>query len=763
MRRWLQRILGIITACGLAAGCKQQMFLSKECFTEASATLPAQNLDTDFGIGNAPLMSPTKTPPTVDDPDRPPRHLTLREAIATALENGSVSDQQGGFLTGLVNDTLVSAAGGFTSTQNLNTQIDRVKAIALYPAIAGANLEASLSRFDPQWVTAMNWSTTDNIQQGLASFTNGNTGQFSTSIIKGLSTGGVASMTFNNNYRQLNGNVPNAISPLYESRVDIGFEQPLWRDYGTDINQVLARFPSFNGTSAAAAAAAYNSRQNSGNNLGVGTEGILIARIRVEQQRAEFERRVHNLLIGVEAAYWKLYQAYGRLVTFEYMEKLAHRAWHINNAKFVAGTIGPKDFHPFRAQYEEFQGERLQALGNVLEAERNLRGFMGLPGEDGFRLVPIDAPTLAPYQPNWEASVQMALMQKPELAIARDNLRAAQFALVSQKNFLKPDLRFSARYSPVGFGTRLDGNGSLTDGAGIPRSDNALRSLAGGDFNDWNLGFTLSMPLGFRLEHAAVRAARLQLAQSYYLLSDTENKLVRSMQKDYGKISEWYSLIQKRDQERESYAKSVSALAKEVDVGKITSYVLLDLQRRLATAQVKEFEAIAEYNIALAAFEFKKGNILKHNNVMIAEGPLPECAEVRAIDHEKERAKAIILRERPRSIQMPSIFTTQSHGTLGPVDLPPDVSHLVPSTYSSIVMPVGATQNVVTPATNVAGPSPVEPVNSLPVFRSVPKGPAAGSSLSIQPANDTGPPVIDRVEPASTPVLMTPLRVTPPK
>src|SRR6187401_1074895 len=142
MRRWLQRILGIIAACGLAAGCKQQMFLSKECFTEASATLPAANLDTDFGIGNAPLMSPTKTPPTVDDPDRPPRYLTLREAIATALENGSVSDQQGGFLTGLVNDTLVSAAGGFTSTQNLNTQIDRVKAIALYPAIAGANLEA---------------------------------------------------------------------------------------------------------------------------------------------------------------------------------------------------------------------------------------------------------------------------------------------------------------------------------------------------------------------------------------------------------------------------------------------------------------------------------------------------------------------------------------------------------------------------------------------------------------------------------------------
>lgn len=720
--------------------------------------LPAVNIESDYALGNTPLMSPTKSPATVNDPDRPSRHLTLREAIATALENGSVSDLNGNSLNGTVNDFLPT----FSTGAAFNSQTDRVKALALNPAIAGANLEASLSRFDAQWVSTMNWSTTDNIQQGLASFTNGNTGQVSTSIIKGLASGGVAAVTFNNNYRQLNGSVPNAISPLYESRLDFGFEQPLWRDYGSDINQVLARFPSFNGTSAASAAAAYNSRQNSGNNLGVGTEGILISRIRIDQQRAEFERRIHNLLINVETAYWRLYQAYGRLVTFEDMEKLAHKAWYINYAKYSAGTIGPKDYNPFLGQYKEFKGERVAAMGNVLEAERNLRGLMGLPGEDGTRLIPVDEPTLAPYQPSWDASVQMALMQKPELAIARENLRAAQFTLVSQKNFLRPDLRFSARYSPVGYGTRLDGNGSLNDGAGIPRTDNAFRSLSQADFNDWNLGLTLSMPLGFRMEHAAVRAARLQLAQSYYLLTDSENRLVRAMQKDYGKISEWYELIQTRNGERDAYAKAVAALAKEVDVGKVTIYILLDLQRRLATAQVKQFESIAEYNIALASFEHKKGNILKHNNVMIAEGPLPECAEVRAIEHEQERAKAIVLRQRPSSIQIPSIFTTPPQGPPVQVDLPPEVAHLVAPSYSSMVTPVSGSQVAPASATNNPPTMTIEPVDSLPVFRSVPKGPSVAPSNSIQPAGNIGPPVIDRVEstPTATPAL-SPLRVTP--
>ncbi len=729
------------------------MFLSKDCFEQASELLPAANLETDYTLGESPLYGTVKSPATAIDPDRPARHLSLREALAIALENGSVSDNNGGQITGIVSDQLPQ----FSTGAGFNAQTDRVKALALNPAISGANLEASLSRFDAQWVTAMNWTTTDNIQQGLASFQNGSTSNFSSSIVKGFSSGGVASVTSNTNYRQLNGNVPNAISPLYEQRLDFGFEQPLWRDYGVDINQVLARFPSFNGTSAASAAASYNARQNAGNTLGVGTEGILISRIRIDQQRAEFERRIHNMLINVEASYWRLYQAYGRLYSFEEVMRIAHKSWLTNHAKFIAGVTGPANYYPIRGQYEEFRGERVSALGAVLQAERNLRGLIGIPVEDGTRLVPIDTPTLAPYQPNWEASVQMALMQKPELAIARDNLRAAQFTLVSQKNFLKPDLRFVARYSPVGFGTRLDGNGSLTDGAGLPRSDNAFRSLSDGVFADWNLGFTLSMPLGFRMEHAAVRVTRLQLAQSYYLLQDSEQRVVRALSGDYQKMAEWYQLIEARRAERKAYADSVEARFKEFAVGRTTvADFLLEAQRRLATAQVKEYEAIAEYNIALASFEYRKGNILKHNNVMIAEGPLPACAEVRAVEHEKERAKAFILREKPAPIQTPGRLVNKVNDLPVRLDVPveasqqmaaPNYSPSAAPSYSPMVTPANSGIQGVSsppPSDNNLGIPAIQPVNSLPTFRPVPTTTSAVTPTQDRAIASAGLPVVDR-------------------
>jgi outer membrane protein TolC len=751
----------MVLACGAATGCKQQMFLDKQCFDEASALLPPPAVETDFTAGDTPMMGQVKSPATLIDPDRPTRFLTLREAFAIALENGSVSDA-GGFgsqINGIVNDALPSFATG----SGFNAQTDRVKALALNPAIAGANLEASLSRFDAQWVTAMNWSATDNIQQGLASFQNGDAATFQSSIVKGLASGGVASMSFTNNYKTLNQIPVNALSPLYESRLDIGFEQPLWRDFGTDINQVLARFPSFNGTSASSAAASYNSRQNAGNNLGVGTEGILISRIRIEQQRAEFERRVHNLLVNAEVAYWRLYQAYGRLYSFEEVMRIAHKAWLTNHAKFVAGTIGPANYYPIRGQYEEFRGERMAALGNVLEVERNLRGILGLPVEDGTRLVPIDAPTMAPYQPNWDASVQMALMQKPELAIARENLRANQYTLVSQKNFLKPDLRAFGRYSPVGFGNRLDGNGQFDQAPNVGRTDNALRSLAGGDFADWSLGLTLSMPLGFRMEHAAVRFARLQLAQSYYLLQDAEQRTIRSLSKDYQKMSEWYSLIEARRAERKAYADSVEARFREFAVGKTTvADFLLEAQRRLATAQVKEYEAIAEYNIALSSFEYRKGNIMKHNNVVIAEGALPVCAEVRAVDHEQERARAHILRERPTPLGTPARLAGQVGELPRELNVPSDIPQMVTPNFSQTktspaAAPVNAGPNF------GPGVSMVQPVDGTPVFRSVPQGRVSSGPVSAAPE------IVNIPSGASQPSLtangltstVAPLRATP--
>lgn len=672
MLHWRAKLLGLmLLMCGLASGCKQPLFMAEQDLQGlGKSMLLPPNLEHDPTDAILPQLDAKRpAPPTVNFPDRPPWPISLEEALAYGLEHGTTNSRQP--FSGLVDDTLGTMSApspGFGG--QYNGESETVRVLSLHPAMAYTSIETLASRYDVQFVSSALFSNIDSVQQGFQSFQNGMGTSVANSFVKALPTGGVANVSWLNEYKLLS-NPPTGtfgvLNPSYTSRLVFGYDQPLWRDFGVDINQMLGRHPTTSPFSPLgrdnAAGSAFAGRQNG---LSAGNEGILVARIRYNQRKAEFERQMNALVLNVEVAYWNLYQAYGELYANEEVLRIAHKSWMINKAKFDVSTKGPGDYYPFKAQYSEFRASRLNALAKVLEAERNLRGLMGLPVEDGKRLVPVTPPTLARYDPNFEAAVNDALINRPELTLAREQLRTAHVQLLLAKNQLKPDLHASALYSPVGFGRRLDGNGSFTDGNGEERPSNAWRSLASDHFNDWSIGLILNIPIGYRAEMAQIRSARLNLAQAYYLLKDHEQRSTRFVTQQYQAVASSYSLIQAHRDERRDYGEAVEARYKEFTAGKQTvDQFLLDMQRRFGAALVNEYKAIADYNIALAKLEWSKGTILNHNNVYLSEGPLPENAQVRAVEHEKERTKARILRDKPRALATPGQFVQGHHEPTG--------------------------------------------------------------------------------------------------
>ena len=480
------------------------------CCLRAWSSTPA------FGT-QKPLTELPAAPATVTRPDRPPRYLSLQEAIAIALERGTASTRtlQGAHRAGLEHFRpglpMVAAAGQRLrgGTASLTSQTDAIRVISLNPALAGTDIEVAQARFDANWITSLNYTTTDQLLQGLNSFSNGNVANFSSSIVKMLASGGFVSTTFQQNYQLLQAPPTGAftiLNPLYSNSLTFGFEQPLWRNYGVRINQLLSGTPSPTTGFGIPGAVVnqYSQRAGAlqqGGQFGI-EDGILIARLRFDQNRADFERVVQGLVLQVEVAYWNLYNSYGQLYSFEESLRIAHRAWMIAYAKLQAGAGGVADYAPVRGQYEDFRTQRVTALGLVLESERNLRLILGLPVEDGCRIVPVTPPSLAHYLPDWTASARDTLMLRPELLLARDNLRLAQYNLEVAENFMKPDVRFAAQYVPLGFGTALGGNGQFIDGTGTPQPSGSLESLRSDRFNNWQVGLTMNVPLGFRLESA---------------------------------------------------------------------------------------------------------------------------------------------------------------------------------------------------------------------------------------------------------------------
>ena len=654
VKKWLGGGLAVILALGGVTGC-QPTFLDHDSWVKNQSEMSRlpPSIENSHQPPAAPITPQVKAPATVNYPDREQREMTLQEAIAIALETGLVSAN---VPEGQVDNTLAR----FNGPGSLNGQTDAIRVLALNPAIAQASIEASEARFDAVWITSANASSTDAIP-GVPNLpgTNGTVEQqganFNSSIVKAFANGAVANVSFLVNYRNITngGGEPQAFfgpfNPQYSARLSFGYEIPLWRDAGVEINSLLSHLSGLTGGSLTDtnALAGWNGQQGRVAQVaGLPVEGTLISRLRFDQSRAEFERNVQTMVKNVEIAYWNLYNKYGQLYSFEENLRILQRAYQEVETKVKAGAKGADQFRLFqnKGQFEEFRGNRIQALQEVINAELQLRGLLGLKVEDGTRLVPITPPSLAEIRPDWETCLHDTLTLRPELILARENVRYHQYQLTIQKNGLRPDLRAFLKYEPFGDGPSLLGASpavQATDpfnGVPIP-TDSAFRSLTGGHLTDFTAGLFMNVPLGFRYELAAIRTARLQLAQSYYFLRDQEDKAVRYLADQYQETQYWWYVIQAHRSERLSYRNALIEFEKKIKAGaQDATYANLDfltVQRSYASALVKEYGAIAEYNNTLARLEFAKGTTLQYNNVYISEGALPQCAQVRAVEYEK--------------------------------------------------------------------------------------------------------------------------------
>jgi outer membrane protein TolC len=635
-KRWIKRVLAGFLAAGTAGGCKQQLFMEPADYHDAVlATLP-RGIDTrpHDPIVPSQVNRIGPGPETILD-TRPMRPITLKECIAIALEQGNTGIQSPTNF-GFKNDAAAQFTGRAVSGS------DSIRVFAIDPAIAAGELERSLSKFDARWINSMTWQKVDQptAAQFLSFQNSRDAANLTTTLAKPLPTGGVSAITFTTDYSNFT-NIPanqraSFVNPNYTPRVQFTFEQPLLRLFGIEANQLSPNHPG----------SQLLNLQPSG---GAGTEGILISRIRLDQQKADFEVRVNFLLVNVEAAYWNLFAAYYNLYANEEGMRQAFEGFRFIQIRVFAGNEPPQSEYQARAQFERFRGQVYTARGQVLEAERQLRGLLGVWSDGSERLVPIDPPNESPYRPDFFEAANDALANLPALLQARQDLKAQQLNLLLQKNLRRPDLRAFGQYDIAGLGTRLDGRENIN--ALVP--GNALTSLANNNFNSWTIGFRMDIPIGFRDANALVREAQLNVARSYYTLRDEEMKALEFVVLQYRRVVETYIEIGPKRAEREALQIYLGKVKEVIDIGKwdpayYQNY--LTVQQQLAVAVAAEYRAIADYNTALATFEYAKGTIQQYNNVKVGEGPLPPWVQKKAADHIRERTEAAFkLRERDLS------------------------------------------------------------------------------------------------------------------
>lgn len=419
--------------------------------------------------------------------------------------------------------------------------------------------------------------------------------------------------------------------------------------------------------------------------------GVLIARVNTDVELAEFEIGVRDLVSNIENAYWDLYYAYRDLETKVAARDAALDTWRRIHALYESGRRGGEAEKEAQAreQFFRFQEEVQNALsgllidgtrtdngsgggtfrgnGGVQVAERRLRRLIGLPPTDGRLLRPIDEPLTAPVDFDWTESTHEAVIRRAELRRQRFETRRFELESIASRNYLLPQLDTIGRYRWRGFGNDLlDPSNN-----GVGEFDYAYNNLTMGDFQEWQIGVELNVPLGYRRGYTAVRNAELQLCRARALLKEQEHQVLHNLANAVAELKRSYVVSQTTFNRLDAARQQLAAVQAAFDADKAPLDLLLEAQRQLANSESRYFRSLAEYAVAVKNVHYAKGTLLDYDGVFLSEGGWPSAAYHDAAVRESLRGK-------PREINYASSCAPRV--AYGPYDQRPDQVYHIPAT-----------------------------------------------------------------------------------
>lgn len=546
-------------------------------------------------------------------------HITLQEAVRTALTNSRVLRDMGGLI--------LRSPGNASSTydvalQELDPRFGIAAALSDFDANFASNL--SVQKNDKALNNQFAGGGTRQLQQDYVS----NTSQLSKRGATGTEYAVRSIMEYDSN------NAPgNKFASIWNTNLEAQVRHPLLRGGGTEFNRIAGP----NG--------------QPGN-----MSGVVLARINTDITLAQFELSVRDFVSNVENAYWDLYFAYRDLDAKIIARDNALQTWNSIRALYEAGRVGGEAEKEAQAreQYLRLQdqvqnalsgrltdstatnngsaGGTFRANGGVMTAERKLRLVMGVPINDGKLLRPDDEPIEAKVIFDWDASLCEALQRRAELRRQKWLIKRREQEYIASGNFLLPQLDLIGLYRLRGFGDDL-----LDQGRNRGRFDNSVHNLFVGDFQEWQVGVEFSVPLGRRKGHAARQFAEMQLTRDRMLLAEQEREVVHQLSNSVAELDRAFAVLENSTDRRIAAAEQLEAVQAAFESDKASLDLLLRTQQAQLEADTSYFKALVEYMLAIRNVHYEKGSLLDYNEIYLTEDVWPMQAYQDA--HERNRLK----------------------------------------------------------------------------------------------------------------------------
>src|SRR5437764_4053852 len=444
--------------------------------------------------------------------------------------------------------------------------------------------------------------------------------------------GGTYTLTFANSHTNTS-NSFSLINPYYSSNLSLQINQPLLRNRSIDSNRRAIRVQSK----------------------------------RLEQTDSDFRQRTIQIISQVQAAYWNLVFALRNQQNQLDSLNLARQNMRNIEAQIAVGAKAPLDRAQVQTDIATRETNLFVATQNVSVAENSLKQLMlrdpNMP-EWTAQITPTDQPAFDLSPVDLKSSLDEAHKNRPELR--RLNLQKDINAVDLQyfKNQTLPQMDIQSTVATTGLaGTALglpagtqvpliSGSSTTSSSAfllsqiqdiqrragfpvatvpnvatsGVPTNliggyGQDLRNLFSFSTRNVTVGVAISFPIHNKTAEANLAGARIQREQ----LDASYRSQDQAIEMDVRNAAQAVDTAQKRmiasRLARESAEQQLTGEQKLYEVGRSTTFLLLQRQNELTAARTNELQAQTDYNKALADLQRATAATLRINNVVV-ENPV---------------------------------------------------------------------------------------------------------------------------------------------
>jgi outer membrane protein len=452
-----------------------------------------------------------------------------------------------------------------------------LKVALVDPAVADQRLSAEEAAFEAAFTLNGSYQKTDAPTASELSDNQATFASLTPGVTIPLRTGGTAEITLPVTRSDTN-NQFSTLNPAYSSDLRFSISQPLLRNAGRR----------------------------------AATYGIRVAAFQSQIVQAQTKLFVMGQIVAVDTAYWRLYQARQELEVRQRELELAQAQLGRAERRAAAGMSA--EIEVVRAQ--SGVADRLDAIitaqNLVLSRQRELKRIANVPGLDvdsSAMVIPGTPPDPIEYEFDALAlataseSARMEMLEL-ELQIARDSTD-----IEFRENQALPQFSVSAGYTVNGLG------GSLGD---------SFETLEDNHFEDWNVGFAASLPLGNEAALANLRTAVLQRMQRLSSKDGRRQTIRQEVLDAADDIRAGWQRVLAARQSVILNTRTLDAEQRQFDVGLSTSTDVLDAAARLADAQSAEIRAIVDYQISQINLASASGTLLGAAKVEWEPAPAPD-------------------------------------------------------------------------------------------------------------------------------------------